>query len=491
MTPRSLLRPRRLCLALVVGLSMSHRASAQSSAESAHADRVERSMLPSVRVRGRTYTPATIDTRLAETHVPALSIAVIHDGRLAWARAFGVADAATGRRATPTTLFQAASMSKPLTAVAVLQLVAAHRLSLDQNVNDALRSWHLPENDVAHNKPVTVRELLSHTAGVGVSGFLGYAIGDSLPTVPQILDGLPPAHNPPVRVVAEPGTAWSYSGGGYTILQQLVADVSGKPFATVLTEGVLASAKMSSSTFDQPLPVSRRNASAFGYLANGTPIGGGSHVFPQLAAAGLWTTPTDLAQFIMSLQRALRDDGGMLPRPLANAMITPGLGNWGLGLLINGADDTAVFAHTGANEGFRGTFFGFVHTGDGVVVMTNSDAGGFLADEVVRAVAAEYGWPGFAPREIIPVAIDSTILRSWVGQYARGPVRLIITREGDHMYARVPGGQFPTTDALEFVAVAPDHFSSVDGRLAGRIVTAPDGQVTGVDIAGMVLPRQP
>src|SRR5689334_14842284 len=207
----------RLLLPAATVLRLASPVVAQSPDENARADRVERSLLPGVRVRDRSYAPTSIAARLAETHTAALSIAVIHDGRLAWARAYGVADAATRRPVTTATLFQAASMSKPLTAVAVLQLVAAHRLSLDQNVNDALRSWHLPDAEIAHGKPVTVRELLSHTAGVSVSGFLGFAIGDSLPTVPQILDGIPPAHNPPVRVAAEPGTAWSYSGGGYTI----------------------------------------------------------------------------------------------------------------------------------------------------------------------------------------------------------------------------------------------------------------------------------
>jgi CubicO group peptidase (beta-lactamase class C family) len=481
----------RLGLPAATVLCLASPVVAQTPDENARADRVERSVLPSVRVRGRTYAPTSIAARLVETHTPALSIAVIHGGRLAWARAYGVADAATRRPVTTATLFQAASMSKPLTAVAVLQLVAAHRLSLDQNVNDALRSWHLPDAEIAHGKPVTIRELLSHTAGVSVSGFLGFAIGDSIPTVPQILDGVPPAHNPPVRVVAEPGKAWSYSGGGYTILQQLVADVTGRPFATVLADGVLAPAKMSSSTFDQPLPVTRREASAFGHLGDGKPIEGGSHVFPQLAAAGLWTTPTDLARFVMAVQRATREDGGLLPRSLAKEMITPGLGNWGLGLLVTGAGDSEIFTHNGANEGFRGVFFGFVNKGDGVVVMTNSDGGAFVADEVVRAVATEYGWPGFAPREVVPVSVDSTILRSWAGQYARGPVRLIITRDGERMYARVPGGQLPTTEALELIPVAPDRFITVDGRLTARVVAGPDGQVAGVEVAGMLLPREP
>lgn len=474
-----------------VALATAGPLAAQDSA-GVRADRVERSLLPTTRVHGRHYSPATIIERMRTYNVPAVSVAVIDGGRIAWARAYGWADVENQRAATTTTIFQAASMSKPVTAVAALQLVESGSLSLDSSVNASLHSWMLPMTELSAKHPVTLRQLLTHTAGLTVHGFPGYAPGVTLPTVPQLLDGLPPANSPAVRVEATPGTAWNYSGGGFMIVQVLLTDVTREPFPDLLKRHVIDPIGMRNSAFEHPLTEAHRGSAALGYLANDSLVPGGFHVHPELAAAGLWTTPSDLANWILAMQAAVRGDPGALLTPgMAQAMMTPGLGGWGLGVQIRGSGDTAIFTHGGANVGYRAAFYGFVHRPSGVVVMTNSDAGGALVEEVAHAVAAEYGWSGFAPHVVIPAHLEPAIVREWAGTYAQGPVRAIITIDDDMAHIRLPGGQLPTTDPLEIIPLARDRFTTADGALTARIIRDASGGIESINVAGTVLKRIP
>lgn len=254
-----------------------------------------------MRVAGRQYAPATIAERLHEYGVPAVSIAVIDGGSVAWARAYGTADMASGRAASTATLFQAASMSKPVASTAALQLVQEGVLALDAPVNKTLRSWRIPENAFTTGHAVTLRHLLSHTSGLTVSGFPGYTAGEPIPTVTQILDGAPPANTPPVRVNTTPGSQLKYSGGGMTVMQLLLTDVTGKDFPALMRERVLGPIGMHSSTWEQPLSDDRGRDAAAGHETNGAPVAGKYHVYPELAAAGLWTTPTDLAHWVLAI----------------------------------------------------------------------------------------------------------------------------------------------------------------------------------------------
>jgi len=168
-----------------------------------------------------------------------VSIALINDGRIEWARGYGTLEAAGKATVTPETLFQAASISKSLTAMVTLRLVEQGKLDLDSDVNKRLVSWKVPENEFTKEQKVTVRRLLAHTAGVTVPGFLGYEVGETLPTLRQILDGEKPANSAPIRVDMTPGGKFRYAGGGYVILQQLIMDVSGKSFPELMQKTLL------------------------------------------------------------------------------------------------------------------------------------------------------------------------------------------------------------------------------------------------------------
>jgi CubicO group peptidase (beta-lactamase class C family) len=399
---------------------------------------IENGLTPPVLVVGE--TPAVkLSDQMAALKVPGVSIAVIHAGKIEWARGFGVTRIG-GPPVTPRTLFQAASISKPVTALTVLHLVQAGTLNLDTDVNQYLKSWKVPANSLTAQHPVTLRDLLTHTAGMTVHGFAGYASDATLPTLVQVLDGEAPANSPAIRVDTVPGTIWRYSGGGYVVAQRVLEDVTGQPFAQLMQRTVLSPIGMSDSTYEQPLPRSRTNDVAIPYRGDGAPVKGGPHVYPEQAPAGLWTTPTDLARYAIEVQRSLAGKSNrVLNTAMVREMLTPGMNHQGLGPGINGSPAQPLFEHDGANEGYRCAFIAY-ESGDGAVIMTNSDSGGPLIDELRRTIAVVYGWPDFQPPVHRLAEVDPQHLDLLTGSYRLAPqFVLTITREGTQLLSQATG----------------------------------------------------
>ena len=329
-------------------------------------------------------------------------------------------------------------------ALAVARLAEQKRLDLDADVNSYLTSWRVPAND-GWQPRVTLRQLLGHRAGVSVHGFPGYRADEPLPTVPQILDGEPPANTGPVRVNLLPGTQLRYAGGGTTIAQQAVVDLLGQPIDSLMRELVLDPLGMHDSTYAQPLPpeLAERAAIAHPYKYQRTP--GGWHVYPEQAAAGLWTTPADLARLGIAVQEALRGERpDWLSAKMAQEMLTrPHEGDCGIGFFLDGEGDALRFGHRGWNEGFLSEMKFYQHHGLGAVVMINSNAGWGLIDEIMRAIAAEYAWPAFPPAPPEEVSAPPELLDQLVGSYeAEGGFACAVRREGDGLVLG-PRGQPP------------------------------------------------
>jgi CubicO group peptidase (beta-lactamase class C family) len=325
-------------------------------------------------------------------HVPAVSIAVIHRGQIDWAKGYGVRKHGGNEPVDSATLFQAASISKPVSAVVALRLVESGDINLDEDVNRKLRSWQVPENEFTKRQPVTVRLLLSHSAGLNMHGVPEFSPDSKIPTLVQILDGDKSATPEPVRVVLDPGTVYRYSGGGYIVLQQLLTDVTETPFTLLARELVLKPTGMTSSTFEQPLPKELQLHAAVGHLDDGTPMNGSWHVLPEQAAGGLWTTPSDLASFAIRLWQSYHGlSDTLLPQRLARLMLTRQIDDFGLGLYLPSAG-VFRFQHGGGNAGYRCHLVLSVETGDGVVIMTNGDSGGKVINEVFEAIAFAYVW---------------------------------------------------------------------------------------------------
>lgn len=337
----------------------------------------------------------TLQQLMQRFRVPAISIAVIKDFEIDWAKTYGIADAETGQAADTGTVFQAASISKPVFAMSVVKLAQDGRLSLDTDVNSYLESWRVPPGELTREQPVTLRSLLSHTSGADDGfGFPGYEPSASRPTLVQILSGEQPSNVGPVRFARAPYAGMKYSGGGITLAQLAVMDVVDRSYAEIGRDLVLAPLGMSNSTFEQPMsePFARRAARA--HNGAGRRMGAPWHVYPEQAAAGLWTTPSDLARFAIEVQRAIRGPkGAVLTQASAREMLAPvGVGGFAVGLGIAQRGEGWYFSHGGSNWGFRCNLLAHVRKGYGVVIMTNGDAGGPLISEIEARVAAAYNW---------------------------------------------------------------------------------------------------
>lgn len=363
----------------------------------------------------RTEPPGDLRGLMRAAHIPAISVALIGDGRIVDTVAVGEQRYGSGDEVSPQTPFQAASISKSIAAFCALRLVADGRLDLDADVNDALRGWRIPANG-GWQPVVTLRQLLSHTAGTTTHGFMGYPQGRAVPSVPDILNGK--GNSDPVRVTALPGTRYRYSGGGYTVVQQLLSDVTGRAYAELAEDLVLRPIGMADSSFDR----GHRTGFASGHDPGPAPLPGGSHRYPELAAAGLWSTPTDLARFLLAVEASLRGEPeALLPKELAEAMTTPPAdGAYGAGLEV-GPDGT-WFGHNGSNQGFQCAAQFYRSSRAGVAIMTNSAFGGLVIREyLLPKLAAVLERPD-APA--VPAASDTAVAGRY-GDY------IIEDRDGD------------------------------------------------------------
>ncbi|HEY3511999.1 serine hydrolase domain-containing protein [Kribbella sp. NPDC051137] len=419
-----------------------------------------------------------IEADLDEFDVPGASWAVFEDGVVTETGTAGVVTAGDTRAVTPSTLFQAASISKPLTVLAMLRLVDRGLLELDEDVNRKLKSWQVPPTG-RWQPTVTLRQLASHSAGLTVSGFPGYPRDATLPTTVQILDGTRPATNIGVRVDLVPGTQFRYSGGGTTVIQQLLEDVTSMRFRDLMQELVLQPLGMSESDYAQPLPPNLQGNAASGHNELGQPLNGNWDVYPQLAAAGLWTTPTDLAKFAIGVERAYAGaEGALLSPELARQMLTPqiaaterigGLNHLGLGVFLD--ESGARYGHSGGNKGFCCHLMAYRDTRQGAAVMTNGDSGMWVVLRAFAAIASSNGWPAYPQAVEQPDLPTAESLDELVGTYRlTNGVRLVV-----RAWDRGLGIQFEGQVPLEFGALSADRFAAagVDAQVevrGGRLV---------------------
>ena len=406
-------------------------------------DRIRRveTEIPAV-THGERTLQLSLEQWMQALAVPGVSIAVIEDFRIAWTKSYGVTRLGPeGSPVTPGTIFQAASIAKPVTALAVLHQVENGRMYLDEDINTYLRSWKLPESDMAAGEKVTLRRLLAHAGGITPGGFTGYDRTAQAPGIVAVLDGVAPASNPPARVLTKPGTEVAYSGLGYTLLQLALEDLTQQRFEAILKESVLQPLGLRNSTFEQQLPEALRARAASGHLGVGAAVEGDWRVHPELAAAGLWSTPADLATMIIDVANSRRGDKGrLLSSDMSRQALSQQQDGMGLGFVVRSDDAHGYFAHSGGNTGYFAHFEMLADTGHGIVVMTNSDAGQALASLLIASVANEYDWPLPDRRQVAGVRaerlfaqhdrvanprqkinVDPAVLARYAGKYQLAP----------------------------------------------------------------------
>lgn len=381
---------------------------------------IENGLLPGVVLKGEELQPQNIFDRLSELRVPGASVAVVRDGKIEWMSTYGWANMADKVAANTQTLFQAASISKPITAVGVLKLVEEGKLDLDTDVNTYLTSWKIPDSEFLDSQKVTLRLLLTHTAGINVHGFSGYEINPELSTA-DILNGL--GNSDTIEVVRPPGTEWAYSGGGYVIVQQVIEDVTGKPFDTYMDEEVLPLLNMSHSTFAQPIPVDRESEVSLAYKASAEVNAYGWNTYPEMAAAGLWTTAEDLANYCIEIHTIYkrRKTNGILQPETVDAMLTAHLGEWGLGPALEWEGDSLRMQHGGKNMGFSNIFVSMPGRGDAAVILTNGDNGTIAMREILRSISIRYDWNLLGIDTVVPYEHTLQFMEEISGFYVFQP----------------------------------------------------------------------
>jgi CubicO group peptidase (beta-lactamase class C family) len=401
------------------------------------------------------YKTSTLKDRMSYFNTPGISIAVINNGKLEWARGFGYKNIEKKEIVTQNTLFQAASISKPVAALAFMKLKENNEIDIDTNISKYLQSWQIPSNN-GWTPNISIRQLLSHTAGFTVHGFPGYAQTDDIPTTGQILNGAYPCNTEPVIVNILPGTRLRYSGGGVTIAQLILEDKFNEPFYKIMDSLVLIPLKLENSTYQQPVPKVTNKLLATGYLSDYQPINGGNHIYPEMAAAGLWTSPSELSIIVTEIQKAIEDKSDFISSEAITEMLTPQkiAGEVGIGFFLSGEGDSKMFQHNGGNYGFNSRLVGYLHQGKGAIVMINANTFEII-NEVMRSIAIEYDWPDYF-KENKGYALNDKSLESYTGRYvSEENWEIIIAKQNDKLTLEMP----PQT-AVQLIPESENKFYS-------------------------------
>ncbi len=464
-----------LCLALVP--TATHAACPWSPAVTAFADADEAKTIAGIASDVRTAViseggPAVpLAARMRAMRVPGVSVAVVERGEIVWAASWGVRDLETCAPVTPDTRFQAASISKPVAAAAALALAARGEIDLDKPIAGTRDGWRIPRAEGVVGFP-TLRQLLSHTGGVDGHGFQGYAPDAAIPTPQQVLTGEAPANSGPVSVAATPGAGYRYSGGGYTLAQVAMADTTGTEFANLVQRRVLDPLGMIASGYTAPAPQDRTDGHGMGGR-----IDGGYRVHPEQAAAGLWTTPSDLARFAIALQRARAGERGTFDPELTRAMLTPVQPGYGLGVSIEGEGADAHFGHDGINYGFEARLIAGIENGRAIVVMVNAQGGLRLARALIGTIADAQGWRDLAPRRVVETDTTAAQRAALVGHYEAPGWQVRLEDRGTRLGVVASG-----EDVGELIAIDGDRLVVADMNLTLAVRRDDRGAVQALEV---------
>lgn len=359
----------------------------------------------------------SIAERMDFHKVPGFSVAIINNGKIEWCKGYGVLNSDNQKRINSETLFQAGSISKPVTALGALNLVESGELDLDRNINEYFRAWKLPDNEFTEDTCVTLRYLLCHGAGINGHMLGAYSQKEQIPTIKQLLNGQEPAVKDPVRVVQIPQQEFLYSGGGYLLSLLAMEETLDCSFKEIMEENILKVIGMKRSGFYQPLKYDSLNNVASGHDEDGKPYLDHWLTFPNLAEGGLWTTPKELSLFVIEIDKALEGESSILSKELAKEMLRIHIGSYGLGFIIGKNKNDLTFSHGGDSRGYHNYLYYNISQKKGVVIMTNSQNGAYLFQELLRSIALTYNWSDFQPRVINPVYLEPEELDLYCGRY--------------------------------------------------------------------------
>ncbi len=400
--------------------------------------------------------------RMRFYNVPGVSLTVIDKNAIEWSRTYGEKDALIHQPLTRETMFQAGAFSQMMTAAAALKMAEGGKIDLDADIGSLLKSWRLPPPaDTGLKSRITLRSLLTHSAGLSEYVYLGYPQGDPLPSLAQILDGEPPANGGPAWASSRKGSALRtrYSEPGYLVAGQALADASGMPFSGLMDASIIGPLGLKNSTFALPLPDDLRARIATGHTREGQPVKGFWNNYPEAAAKGLWTTPDDFAAFLLDLLgSAAGSPGKILSQAAARNMLSAQVESYGFGFIVEGKGDDILFDLRGKTHGFTCFLAIYPAKGQGAVIMTNSENGFLLIQEIMAGLSEAYGWAHYKPEEKSVLRLDPAAYQDFSGTYEVHPnYRLDVTSEDYYLVIR-PTGQAAT----KFYAESQTLFYSTD-----------------------------
>ena len=396
---------------------------------------IEENLSKQIQLAGATVAYFSVAERMTALNVRGFSTTIVQNGKVVQKRVYGVKNN-KGQAVDSETLFQAASISKPITALAILKLVQEKKVHLDENINTYLKGYQVINPFEAEGHIVTLRNILNHSAGLNVGGFGGYPNGTTVPTLLEALKGQ--GNSPALEVVEQPNSRWNYSGGGYLLLGKVIEDVCGMPFHAYIKTEILDPLGMTMSTFQQPLDTTVHSNFSYAYNSSGQPYEGNWHNYAALGAGGLWTNPTDLAQYCIGMYKAFTgQDNTLFDQKTMKAMVVPHLRDWGLGPMIEAKEDGLVFTHDGSNAGFKADFFAYIAEGNAVIAMANSENGADLCAEYLQAACAHYGWKAREPLLVKSMQMNASMANNYLGIYEwvdSNSYTIAITKKGDTLF---------------------------------------------------------
>lgn len=437
--------------------------------ENKHLENIQNNLVPIHYLKNR-ENKKSIPQIMEEDKIAGVSIALFDAGKIAWQKAYGYANLEDSIKVTPNTVFNGASLSKPVTALAALNLVEEGVLNLNEDVNNYLEDWKVPENKFTEIEKVTLGRLIGHTAGFERYVQSSFLPNEELPTIEQMLAGDNPSVDPPVSIVYVPGEKQVYSNPGYSVIEKLLEDVTNKDFNEVISERIFEPSDMTHSSFQQPVPKQLREQMATGYSNELEPYP--YKLFPFKAAGGIWTTPTDLARFLITL---LEDHhlgtNVILSKRMTDSIFTKTPKRLGFGKIYNDNSQDILFEHWGSNSGFTCYMVASLKNKQGIVVMTNSDNGTSFLSYIARAVAIEYNWDFLQPKVFEPIAMEELELNKFTGKFKGGNEILEFAAVKGYLHS------LNGTDNSKLVNVAENQFFQPNDNTLYEFLKNKEGEV--------------
>lgn len=421
--------------------------------------RIENGLQEAVLITDNVDKTFSIKERMEYYDVPGLSIAVVKDNKIEWAKSYGLKLKNSTDSVSLSTKFQAASLSKPLTAIVALKMIDKGMIQLDSSVNSQLTTWKIPDNENTANISITPRHLILHTSGLNVPGYPGYKKDSEVPELIELLNGVGNSNTEPTKVLVKPNTEWRYSGAGYSVLQLLMIEKSGMSFPELMKNELFHPINITNSTFKQE----DLHDIAFAHLENGQIVEKGYHIYPEMAAAGLWTTPIDYAKVVCELQKSYKGESNLiLSQNSAQNALSKHWGGMGLGFILRNNGDSTALAYSGGNHGYICDIYSYLHSESGVVIMTNSNNGAPLIEEIYRSLSKEYKWTDWKPDTIQAISMDSVLIKRIVGGYSglsrdNEEFQFDLIEQANGLYYKTRDKKYPVFAISDFEFVIPEQ----------------------------------